>query len=541
MRTFERGKTVLSACLAAGLLATALASTPAPAKTPKDTLVLGWTLAIYRTLDPADIGETFVDEMMNNVCDPLVFQDYENPAKLVPGIAESWSVTDDALTYTFKIRKGLKFPSGNPVTAHDAAWSIQRNVKLNLNSAVMHKEWGFTDENVIENVTASDDHTLVVKVTEPFAPPLFLAQVFTGRAAFTLDRKEIMKHEKDGDWGNGWLSKTSACVGPYRVKTWKANDVFIIERNDDYWRNEVKIKRIVVRHVPEGGAQRLLLEKGDIDIARNITSSDFEAIESNPDLVLFNNPMHSYWYIGLCTCDDVLQSRDIREAFKWLVDYKKLESTVMRNVGVARQSVVPIGAFGAIPSEEEPYSLNLDKAKELIAKAGYADGFKKKLIIDQVFPFPEIAQHVQANAAKIGIELEIQPMAAAQLYGQFRSRDFESGIFAWTTGVPDAHGMVSRHVFNPDNSDEFKGTMFPAWRVGWDVAALGLNEKVLAAKMETDTEKRRKMYHEIQRVQLAESPFVYMFQKIENIAMRKEVKGLPITAFKKFYAMAHKE
>jgi len=517
------------------------ATAPAQAKTPKDTLVMGWTLAIFRTLDPADIGETFVDEMLNNVCDPIVFQDYSDPTKLVPGIAESWSISDDSLTYTFKIREGLTFPSGNPVTAQDVVWTFHRNVKLNMNSAVMHKEWGFTADNVEKNVFAPDDRTVVVTMTEPFSPQLVLTQVFTGRAAFTLDRIEIMKHEVDGDWGNKWLSKTSACVGPYKVRTWKPNDVFILERNENYWRHDVKIKRIVVRHVPEGGAQRLMLEKGDIDIARNITSSDYGAIESNPDLALISTPRHSYWYIGLCQCDETLQSLKVREAFKWLVDYEALENTVMRNVGIARQSVVPIGAFGAIGSDEEPYRLDLEKAKELIAEAGYPNGFKKTMIIDQVFPYAEMAQHVQENAAKIGIELEIQPMAAAQLYGQFRGRDFETGIFAWTTDVPDAHGMMSRHVFNPDNSDGFKGTMFPAWRVGWDVAALGLNEKVLAAKKETDSEKRLALYRELQAVQLEQSPFVYMFQAIENMAMRKEVKDLPVTAFKKFYARAYKE
>ena len=513
----------------------------AVAQTPKDTLVIGWTLAIYRTLDPADIGETFVDEMMSSVCDPLIFQDETDPTKLVPGIAESWTVSDDGLQYTFKIREGLKFPSGNPVTAHDVVWTFQRNTKLNLNSAVMHKEWGFTADNVTENVTTTDDYTVQVRVNEAFSPDLFLNQVFTGRAAFTLDRKEILKHEVDNDWGNKWLSKTSACIGPYSVRNWTPNDVFILQRNDDYWRHDVKIKRIIVRHVPEGGAQRLLLEKGDIDIARNITSSDLEAIERNPDLRLVNIPIHSPWYVGLCQCDEDLQSVAVRQAFKWLIDYEKLEKTVMRNAGVARQSVVPMGSFGAIPREEEPYRLDLAKAKELMTEAGFPDGFEKTMIIDQVFPFPELAQHIQENAAQIGIKLDIQPMAAAQLYGQFRARDFETGIFAWTTNVPDAHGMMSRHVFNPDNSDEFKGTMFPAWRVGWDVEALGLNDKVTAARSERDPEKRRQLYRELQEVQLEQSPLIYMFQKIENVAMRAEIEELPMTAFKKFYAMASKK
>jgi peptide/nickel transport system substrate-binding protein len=266
---------------AAVLVSAPLPDRSAQAATPEDVLVMGWTMAIYRTLDPADIGETYVDEVLNNVCDPLLFQHHEDPTELLPGIAESWEVSEDATTYTFNIRPGLTFPSGNPVTAHDTAWTIHRNVELNLNSSIRHKEWGFTAENVRQRVVAKDDLTLVVTLDAPAAPNLFLTQVFTGIPGFTLDRAEIMKHETNGDWGNAWLSKTSACIGPYKVVNWTPNDVLVLRENEGYWRHDPYIRQVVIRHIPEGGTQRLLLEKGDIDVARNITSSDLEAIEAN--------------------------------------------------------------------------------------------------------------------------------------------------------------------------------------------------------------------------------------------------------------------
>ena len=120
----------ISFSLAVGIIAAGVGIQPALAKTPNDTLVMAWSLSIYRTLDPADVGEAFVDEVMNNVCDAAIFLDYDDPSKLVPGIVESWSVSDDAQTYTFKIRQGLKFPgTGNPVRAEDLAWSMQRVVR----------------------------------------------------------------------------------------------------------------------------------------------------------------------------------------------------------------------------------------------------------------------------------------------------------------------------------------------------------------------------------------------------------------------------
>lgn len=528
-----------------GMAAALLVPASAIAKTPNDTLVMAWSLAIYRTLDPADIGEAFVDEVMNNVCDPLIFLDYDDPSKLVPGIAESWSVSEDGQTYTFKIRQGLEFPgTGNPLRAEDVAWSMQRIVLGKYNSSANLTEWGYTADNIEKLIQATDSSTLTLKTTQPFAPGLFLAQVMTGRVAFTLDKEEILKHAKDNDHGNGWLQSRSACYGPFAVKTWKANDVFIMERNggeNDYWRHPVSIKRIVIRHVPESGGERLLLEKGDIDVARLIASADLGAIAKNPDLENLSSAEYSYWYIGLCQCDGDLKDVRVRQAFKYLMDYQKMEDTAMKNVGIWRQSAVPAGSFGAIAREKEYYKLDLDKAKALMTEAGFPNGFKKTLIIDSQFPFPLIAQHVKENAAKIGIELEIQQMAPAQLYGKFRGRDFETGIFRWSTNVADANGMLSRHAYNPDNSDEANLTMFPAWRTGWDTKSLGLNDLVDQGKIELDVDKRLEIYRKIQDVQLRESPFAYYFQGVRNLAISKRVKDLKVNPLKVFYATVRKE
>ena len=482
---------------------------------------------------------------MNNVCDPAIFLDYDDPSKLVPGIVESWSVTEDAQTYTLKIRQGLTFPgTGNPVRAEDLAWSMQRVVLGKFNSSANLTEWGYTPDNIETLIQATDDETVVLKTAEPFAPGLFMASVLTGRIAFTLDKQEVLKHVKDNDYGNAWLQSNSACIGPYSVKTWKANDVFIMERNgseNDYWRHPVKIKRIVIRHVPESGAQRLLLEKNDIDVARLIASADLGAITENPDLDILTSAEYSYWYIGLCQCDKDLRDVRVRQAFKYLMDYQLMEDTVMKNVGLWRQSAVPAGSFGAIARSEEPYKLDLAKAKELFTAAGFPNGMKKTLIIDSQFPFPLIAQHVKENAAKIGVELEIQMMAPAQLYGKFRGRDFEAGIFRWSTNVADANGMLSRHAYNPDNSKEANLTMFPAWRTGWDTKSLGLNDLVDQGKVETDVNKRLDIYKKIQEIQLRESPFAYYFQGVRNVAISKRVEGLKVNPLKVFYATVSKE
>src|SRR6185436_211980 len=136
-------------------------------------------------------------------------------------------------------------------------------------------------------------------------------------------------------------------------------------------------------------------------------------------------PRHQYYYLSLNTSDPELSNPKVRQAFRYLIDYQGLEKTVMRYEGIGRASLVPLGAFGALSREEGlPYKLDLDKAKQLITEAGYPNGFKKELIVATTFPFPDIAQHVQANAATIGIDLQLNMMASAARLTKVRSREY---------------------------------------------------------------------------------------------------------------------
>ena len=120
----------------------------ARAATPADALVIAWNLDALITFDPAQIGETNGSDIINNVCDPLVAYDLKDVSRIVPGTAESWSVSPDGMTITFTLRDGLKFPSGRKATAADAAWSIQRVLKLNYFGASNYTQWGFTADRI---------------------------------------------------------------------------------------------------------------------------------------------------------------------------------------------------------------------------------------------------------------------------------------------------------------------------------------------------------------------------------------------------------
>jgi len=526
---------------ALGLMAAAAIglAQPAAAATPKDTLVIAWNLDNLYTFDPAAIGETTTDEIMNNVCDPLLLTDYESAEKLVPGMAESWTVSPDGLVWTFKMRKGIKHHTGNPVTAKDAEWSLRRVVLLNLNSANNITKWGITKDNVMERIRATDESTVVVTFDKPY-PSTLIGNVFASRAGFVLDSAEALKHEVAGDHANKWLTGNSACAGSYKLRSWQANDTVVLERNDTYWRGQPKMRRIILRHVPESTAQRLQLEKGDIDMARVLNSNDLAGIEGGKAARILQTPRTQFYYITFNMGDPILGNAKVRQALRYLVDYDALEKTVMKYEGRVRQSLVPIGAFGALSEAEgKPYKLDLAKAKQLLTEAGYPNGLEKELIHANVFPYPDLAQHIQANAAKVGFKLNLVQMSYGQVVQRHRGRNFDMTMSAYYITVQDAHGFVEQMAFNPDNSAEAKGNaQYPSWRASF--FDQWFNDMTNKALLERDSAKRAEMYKEIQVKHMAEGPFAYLFQTFRVIGLNNAVKDIKVNEDRVWYATATK-
>ena len=213
--------------LAAALPLT-FAITAAQAATPKETLVMAMDIADIITFDPGESYEISGQEMGANIYDRLVRYEAEDLDKLVGGVAESWTISPDSKTFTFKLRPNLKFANGDPVTADDMAWSLQRVVLMDKTPAFLFTQLGWSKDNVKTLVQATDEHTLTFKITEDLAPSLVMNLMSTF-AASAVDKKVALSHEKDGDLGNGWLKTNSAGSGAYNLIAWKADESVTME------------------------------------------------------------------------------------------------------------------------------------------------------------------------------------------------------------------------------------------------------------------------------------------------------------------------
>ncbi len=510
----------LGAATAAVIALSLAAPLPTFADTPSDTLVIATRIDDIVTLDPAETFEFAGTDALNNIYDTLVEFDPKDFGPLVPGIAESWELADDGVTYTFKIRQGLKFHSGNPITAHDAAFSLQRVIKLNLTPSFILTQFGFTPENVDSLITASDDHTLVIKTNKPYAPSFFY-NCLTAPVASVVDMKLALEHEQDGDLGHEWMKTNSAGSGAYQLKRWKPNESYVLEANPDYWRGEVAMKRVFVRHIPESATQRLLLEKGDVDIARNLSPDDIQGIQGKAGVKVNDDLKGRIMYIALNQTHPILGKPKVAQAMKHLIDYDGMANSFLKGQYIPHQAFLPRTFMGQL--DEKPYSLNIDKAKALLAEAGHGDGFEVKIFVRTAQERIEMAQSLQNTFAQAGIKAELVTGTGKQILAEYRARKHEVYLGAWGPDYPDPHTNADTFAHNPDNRGEAKLTGKLAWRNGWDIPEM--TKMTEAAVLEKDADKRESMYRDIQRLHQQTSPFAPMFQRIIQDAMRDNVNG----------------
>lgn len=494
---------------------------------PADVLGVAANLSSMVTLDPAAIAESLTGGIMRNVCEPLLMLNEEDAREVMPGIAESWSVNEDLSIYTFHIRPNLTFPSGNPVTAHDVAWSMSRSLQLNLASSKLLKEWGFKKDNIGEMVRAIDDLTLEIKPPKKYSPSLFLYALADYRTAHVLDSVEVLSHELDGDLGNGWLARNTACYGPFRVHTWRSQDVLILERNNEWKQSDNPIRRVVLRHIPEPGTQRLMLEKGDVDFAMNIDPSDLDAIEENPNTFLKRTPTFGVIYMAFNRDTPAFSDLRVINAMRHLIDYDAIATTVLNKAAIVRQSPVPLGMFGALPESFRPFSLDIEKARELLREAGVEEGYSFDLMVPNSSPYPDIAQHFQENLLKVGVQVKIITLSSGHLFTQLRARKFQAYMGGYAFNYPDANTVMLRLGYNPDNSEDNSASV--AWRTDWNPGEW-FNATVMKAQTEPDPAKREKLYHELQRYHVENSPIVFLFQRLGVRAFCCNVKSIKANA-----------
>jgi peptide/nickel transport system substrate-binding protein len=512
-------RTMLAA--SAATIAAPAVLTGARAATPKGVAVMVKQIDDIVSFDPAESYEFTNNEVDANCYRRLVRPDLADTTKIAGDLAESYDVSADGLTFTFHLHRGVKFASGNPVTANDAAFSLHRVVKLNKTPGFIITQFGFTPGNVETMVRALDDYTLEMKLPQAQATS-FVLYCLTANVGSVVDKAVALANETNGDLGNAWMKTHTAGAGPYKLTSWQASDHVIADANPNATDKGI-MSRIVLRHVADPSAQLLLLQKGDADIARDLGADQLKSIAGNKDLAVSASPQGSSMYIAMNQAMPELQKTQVHQAIKWAIDYEAIAKNITPNTWSVCQAFLPYALPGAL--RENPFRKDVTKARRLLAEAGLANGFAVNMDYISQSPYGDIAQAIQADLAAIGIKVQLLPAEQKQVITKTRARQHQLAMLVWGTDYFDPNSNAQAWCENPDDSDASKLKIL-AWRSHFVDKELTAQSQ--AAVRELDPEKRIGLYETMQRQFMDRAPFAMVLQKNAVAVLGKGVSGFQV-------------
>ncbi|GBU09573.1 ABC-type dipeptide transport system periplasmic component [Gammaproteobacteria bacterium] len=494
-----------------------LISVPALALTPKDTLVIGKNIEDIVALDPAEAYEFSSGEIVKNIYQGLVQYNHEDPTHVMPDIASKWEVSADSKTIIFTLNPNIKFESGNLLRPEDIIFSFKRLLMLNKAPAYILAQLGWDKDNIEQMVKKVDDSHLSIQINADVGVA-FALNVLAARATSVVDEKVVRKQAKNDDYGNAYLNQKSAGSGPYKLSIFKPKEAVFLQANP-HAMPAPKLAKVLIKNIPEPSAQRLILESGDIDIARNLGSDQIAAIKKNPALKVEVYPQSAIHFIAFNQKMPALQNPAFWEAARYLIDYKGISENIAHDNMRIHQAFLPVGFQGALL--ETPFSFQPEKAQQILENAGIKDLEITLDVINSAL-FMDMAQSIQASFAQAGIKLKLNPATASQVITRYRARRHEGILLYWAPDFFDPHANAKAFTYNVNNADDqYQSTA--SWRNAWLIPEL--SKLTTQALQEKDPELRTKMYQTLQQDFQKSSPIVIGFQEVNQVAMAKSVTG----------------
>ncbi len=347
-----------------------------------------------------------------------------------------------------RLRPDARFASGSPVTAEDAAFSLQRAVMLDKAPASIISQFGFTRDNVAERIRAEDDRTLVLRLAERKAPS-FLLYCLSAAVGGIVEKKAVLAHQQGNDLGNAWLRTNSAGSGNWVVRSWRPSESVTLDASPNAGS---AIRRLLIRHVADPSAQLLLLRGGDADIARNLTADQLHSLASTPGYTTSAQGRAMLMYVAMNQQHPELARPGVRQAIKWALDYEAIQRNIVPTTYRVHQAFLPQGFPAAL--NELPFHKDPARAKALLAEAGLAGGFEVTMDHQSAAPHSDIAQAVQADLGQVGIRVRLLAAEGRQVITKTRARQHQLALLTWGSDYFDPEANAGTFCVNTDNSPE---------------------------------------------------------------------------------------
>jgi peptide/nickel transport system substrate-binding protein len=413
---------------------------------------------------------------------------------LVPGLAESWKVSDDGLTYTFNLRPNVLFSDGTAMTSDDVKWSWERAAND------PEQRWTFTltalkrnEEGQVEGISAPDENTVVVELGQPWSP--FLSDV----AMFNMS--VISRAFAEGNEER--LTQECMGTGPFALGEWSKGEYVRLVKNANYWEEGLPLlDEIMVMLVPDDNARILQLQGGELDGMYNVPSSRVPELQLDPNLKVYQFPSTHTQYITLNTRNAPLNDVHARRALQFATDRRTLIDVVLFGLGVPATSFMPKGAlYWNDTLEGFPY--DPARAQEELAQSGTPNGFPLELkILAGSADDETLATALKDMWSQIGVEVTISPAESGVLFEDYNTQNFQALSNYWTNDIIDPDELVAYAVL-PESSEAFQ--------TGW--VNEDAQELARQGAAESDPAKRQEIYFRIQEIYNEDSPMLPLYHK----------------------------
>jgi peptide/nickel transport system substrate-binding protein len=519
----NRPRSVLTGLVVvAAVAASVLGAGPSVTAATKTTLVLGVDISDTRTFDPARQFEYSPPITMRAAYETLVTMTPGDYVTVKPLLAESWKLVEGGKAWQFKLRKGVRFASGNPVTAEDVKFSFERLANLKDQPADMTENVGaveVVDPLTVKIVMADKSQPLLTLLTSvTFA----IVDSKTVAAQGGTSAKDAEKTDK----ATGWLDTHSAGTGPYVLTAWTRNQEVVLERNKHYWRAPAAFERVVLRHIADGAAQVLALRRGDVDAALNLSPDQLDSLAKDARLRIVSGPSLDYMYMTLTSSADLnatLAKREARQAVAHALDYDGIIKGLMGGHAIRPATFIPVGLGGSTEAltREIGYRQDLARARKLLAEAGVPNGFSFKLSYGKASiagtSYDLVAQKIQSDLARVGITAELDPMDQATLRTQYKEGKSQAVLTFWNPDAMEPYLWAQPSI----------GRV--AKRVHW-TPPKDLVDLVSRAGGESDPKKQAALYREYQKVLVDQANYIILLQPVYRVATSRAITGYQLTA-----------
>ncbi|QNO37823.1 ABC transporter substrate-binding protein [Protaetiibacter sp. SSC-01] len=425
---------------------------------------------------------------MQHVLEPLVKRDGDS---FEPWLAESWENPDD-LTWVFTIRSDVKFSDGTVLTAEDARASLRRLIDTESPLAPLLA--------AVENIEATDDSTLTIETKTPLGTLLTtLSQILIGQGAVINDEAY-------------WAKPIG--TGPFVIDEFVADQRFALSRNDDYWGPETKLDTITYIGMPEEAARISALSTGEVDIIDGVSPDAIPEVQSLDSVTFESVPSYAIQYIWFNSSREPYTDVRVRQALWHALDLEQIVSDLYGDQASVAQAPVPQAVFGA--AKLEPYTYDPELAKELLAEAGYPDGFSTTMQFSSSTGVPPFMQTVISYWAEIGVTVEPLPKEQAIWLDDLLALNWDMNVQSPSVTSGDADYHLGRLYVSSAN------------RLGY--ANPEYDALVTAARESVDQQERISLYAEASKILWEDAPAIWAADQTANVAYRDYVTGVTIDA-----------